>query len=202
MTSTWDARFAASEPGRAGPPAGLVGRTDLVPGSGRALDVACGRGTVAVWLAQRGLVVDAVDAAPAGLALGARLAADAGVTVRWVSADLERGLPLDGPYDVVVCQRYRDPSLYPALAGVLAPGGLLVVTVLSTVGDAGGRFRAAPGELRTAFADPAVARGLDVVVDEEGSGEATLVARRRDGDRPAPVSPAAASPGPRRGPGG
>ena len=172
MTGTWDARFAASKPGRPGPPTALVGRTELLPAGGRALDVACGRGTVAVWLARHGLVVDAVDAAPAGLALGRALAATAGTTVGWVEADLEQGLPVAGPYDVVVCQRYRDPALYPALAGALAPGGLLVVTVLSTVGDAGGRFRAAPGELRAAFGD------LEVLVDEEGSGEASLVARR------------------------
>ena len=127
----WDARYAASDPGRPGPPTALVGRTQLLPGTGRALDVACGRGTVAVWLARQGLAVDAVDAAPAGPRARARLAAAEGVGVRWVEADLEQGLPAAGPYDVVVCQRYRDPALYPALADALAPGGLLVVTVLS-----------------------------------------------------------------------
>ncbi|MDL5158054.1 class I SAM-dependent methyltransferase [Actinomycetospora termitidis] len=167
----WNDRFAASGPGEPGPPSVLVGREDLVPTTGRALDVACGRGTVAVWLAQRGLVVDALDAAPAGLALGRAAADAAAVTVHWIEADLDEGLPVTGGYDVVVCQRFRDPALYPALAGVLAPGGLLVVTVLSVVGDAGGRFRAEPGELRGAFAD------LDVLVDEEGGGEAHLVAR-------------------------
>ncbi|MEJ2870262.1 class I SAM-dependent methyltransferase [Actinomycetospora sp. OC33-EN08] len=167
----WNERFAASGPGEPGPPGVLVGRMDLLPTTGRALDVACGRGTVAVWLAQRGLTVDAVDAAPAGLALGRELAAREGVTVHWVEADLDEGLPVTGGYDVVVCQRFRDPALYRPLAGLLAPGGVLVVTVLSVVGDAGGRFRAGPGELRAAFAD------LDVLVDEEGGGEAHLVAR-------------------------
>ncbi|WP_018333588.1 class I SAM-dependent methyltransferase [Actinomycetospora chiangmaiensis] len=167
----WNDRFAASTVGRPGPPSVLVGREDLVPTTGRALDVACGRGTVAVWLAARGLDVDAVDAAPAGLALGRELAAAEGVSVRWIEADLDDGLPVTGAYDVVVQQRFRDPLLYPTLAGLLAPRGLLVLTVLSTVGDTGGRFRAAPGELRAAFGH------LDVLVDEEGDGEAHLVAR-------------------------
>jgi SAM-dependent methyltransferase len=169
----WNDRFAASGVGRPGPPSVLVGREDLVPTTGRALDVACGRGTVAVWLAARGLAVDAVDAAPAGLALGRELADAEGVAVRWIEADLDDGLPVGPAYDVVVCQRFRDPLLYPAFAGLLAPGGLLVMTVLSTVGDTGGRFRAAPGELRAAFDH------LDVLVDEEGDGEAHLVARLR-----------------------
>ncbi len=169
----WNDRFAASGVGRPGPPSVLVGREDVVPTTGRALDVACGRGTVAVWLAARGLAVDAIDAAPAGLALGRELADAESVSVRWIEADLDDGLPVGPAYDVVVCQRFRDPLLYPAFAGLLAPGGLLVMTVLSTVGDTGGRFRAAPGELRAAFDH------LDVLVDEEGDGEAHLVARLR-----------------------
>jgi SAM-dependent methyltransferase len=174
----WEARFAASDVGTPGPPSTLEGRPDLlasVPVVGRGLDVACGRGTVAVWLALRGLAVEAVDAAPSGLALGERLAASAGVHVRWVEADLTAWRPEPGVHDVVVCQRYRDPALYPALADALAPGGLLVVTVLSEVGDAGGRFRAAPGELLTAFGDRP---DLRILGHTDAAGEASLVALR------------------------
>ena len=39
----------------------LLANEDLLPRSGRALDVACGRGRHAFWLAERGLAVDAVD---------------------------------------------------------------------------------------------------------------------------------------------
>jgi len=152
------------------PPDALRGRTDLLPAGGRALDLACGRGTVAVWLAQRGLDVDAVDVSPVALAAGAALAEATGVEVRWHAADLDDGLPA-GTWDVIVCQRFRDPALYPALAAALSPGGLLVLTVLSAVGDEGGRFRAAPGELLAAFG------GLDVLQHDERDGEATLVAR-------------------------
>ncbi len=153
------------------PPGALRGREHLLPATGRALDVACGRGSVAAWLHGRGLRTDAVDVSPVGLASGRELAPD----VTWVLHDLGLGLPAEcaGPYDVVVCQRYRDPALYPALVEVLAPGSLLVITVLSEVGDSGGPFRAAPGELRSAFA------ALDVLAHTEGDGEATLLARRR-----------------------
>jgi SAM-dependent methyltransferase len=169
----WDRRFASVDPGRPGPPTALVGREDLVPDTGRALDLACGRGTVAVWLAARGLGTTAVDVSAEALRLTGELAASHGVAVTTVHADLDDGLPTAaaGPVDVVVCQRFRDPALYPVLPELLTPGGLLVVTVLSSVGDAGGPYRAGPGELRVAFAH------LEVLVDEEGRGEAHLVAR-------------------------
>jgi 2-polyprenyl-3-methyl-5-hydroxy-6-metoxy-1,4-benzoquinol methylase len=155
------------------PPDALRGREELLPARGRALDVACGRGSVAVWLAQRGLTVDAVDVSGAGLDTARSLAASAGAEVRFVEADLDGGLPCTGPYDVVVCQRFRDPALYPALAAALAPGGLLVITVLSEVDDEPGPYRAVRGELPAAF------ETLTVIADAEGDGEATLVARRR-----------------------
>ena len=86
----WDARHAAAGPPGVTPPGVLAGAAELTacfPVSGRALDVACGRGGVAVWLARRGLAVDAVDVSPVGLAAGARLAAAAGVTgrIRWIA---------------------------------------------------------------------------------------------------------------------
>ncbi|WP_224390133.1 bifunctional 2-polyprenyl-6-hydroxyphenol methylase/3-demethylubiquinol 3-O-methyltransferase UbiG [Pseudonocardia sp. ICBG1293] len=144
----WDARHAAAGAGSPLPPDALRGCLDLLPSSGRALDLACGRGAVAVWLAGRGLDVVAVDVSPAALAAGAELVTreQPPGRVRWVEADLDAGFPVEeGRYDVVVCQRFRDPALYPAMAAALAPGGLLAVTVLSEVGDAGGAFRAAPG---------------------------------------------------------
>ena len=165
----WDARHAAVGAVGALPPDALRGRLDLLPAGGRALDVACGRGAVALWLAERGFTVDAVDVSAVGLAALAGV-----VDVHPVRADLDRGLPASctGPYDVVVCQRFRDPALYPAFVERLAPGGLLVVTVLSEVDDEPGPFRAPAGELEAAFA------GLDVLHHDEGGGEAHLVARR------------------------
>ncbi len=125
---------------------------------------------------------------------GRRWPATAGVVdrVRWIVHDLDDGLPAAcaGPYDLVVCQRFRDPLRYGELAAVLAPGGLLAVTVLSEVGAAPGSYRAGPGELPAAFGD------LEVLAAREGDGEAVLVARAPlrsqappRGSRPAPRPP-------------
>jgi SAM-dependent methyltransferase len=162
----WDQRHGAAVDVGPLPPDALRGHLDLLPAGGRALDVACGRGAVARWLAAHGFTVDAVDTSPVGLA------ALAGVEgVRAVLHDLDDGLPAGGPCAVVVCQRFRDPGLYPALRAALAPRGLLVITVLSEVGEGPGPFRAPPGELAAAFA------GMEVLVSREGDGEASLVAR-------------------------
>jgi 2-polyprenyl-3-methyl-5-hydroxy-6-metoxy-1,4-benzoquinol methylase len=188
--SRWDGRHAAASDVGPLPPEALRGREELVPTSGRALDVACGRGSVARWLARRGMVVDAVDVSAVGLAAAARVGAD--LPVRWWRHDLDAGLPegCTGPYDVVVCQRFRDPALYPALAAALAPGGLLVITVLSEVDEGPGPWRAPAGELLGAFG------GLDVLVHAEANGEASLVALLR-----APAGPSRPAPGsPRRRP--
>jgi len=172
----WDTRHAAVSGSVAMPPDALRGREALLPDSGRALDVACGRGAVAVWLALRGLIVDAVDVSRAGLAAGRVLAERSGVPerVRWWHHDLDGALPpgCDGPYDVVVCQRFRDPGLYPVLASRLGLPGLLVVTVLSEVDEEPGRWRAARGELLRVFGD------LDVLAHEECRGEASILAAR------------------------
>lgn len=174
----WDARHAVADDVVPLPPDALRGREDLAPTSGRALDLASGRGAVALWLAGRGLAVDAVDVSPVAIEAGARRAGN--LPVRWWCHDLDTGLPAAcaGSYDIVVVQRFRDPGLYPALAAALAPGGLLVVTVLSEVDEGPGPWRAARGELRAAFA------GLDVLVHMEANGEASLV-----GLRPTPGSP-------------
>lgn len=177
----WDSQYATADAvADPAPPALLRGAEELLPPGGRALDVACGRGAVAVWLAGCGFEVDAVDVSTVALRAGAELAARHGVAgrVRWWDHDLDAGLPpdlapdrRDGGYALVVCQRFRDPRLYPQLARALRPGGLLAVSVLSRTGAGAGPFRADPGELLAAFG------GLEVLHRREAGGEAALLAR-------------------------
>lgn len=116
------------------PSAFLLESDALLPRRGRALDLACGRGRNAVWLAQRGLDVDAVDVSTIGLAKARTLAERRGVAdrVRTIEQDLTRGLPpLEEPYDLVSVLHYRDARLWPRLPPLLAPGGLLLVETLA-----------------------------------------------------------------------
>lgn len=95
----WDARYADTELVWSAEPNRFVARecADLAPGV--ALDLAAGEGRNAIWLAQRGWDVTAVDFSQVALDKGARLAGE--VPVRWVCADATTW-HADRPYDLVV----------------------------------------------------------------------------------------------------
>lgn len=143
------------------------------PSVGRALELACGPGRAAVWLARRGLEVWGVDVSAVAVERARTLAVEHGVAdrCRFDVVDLDDGLPPGPPVDLVLCHRFRDARLDHAVVERLAPGGLLAMAVLSEVGAGPGSFRAAPGELRRAFGH------LDTVAEGEGAGEAWLLAR-------------------------
>ncbi len=125
----WDARYrAGAYAERAHPTALLAEWLDRCP-RGRALDVACGAGRNALFLAAAGYAVDAVDISPAGLERGSATAAERGVEVSWHCVDLEErpdALPR-GPYDLAVWVRYVNAALWPAVVSRLAPGGHVLV---------------------------------------------------------------------------
>jgi SAM-dependent methyltransferase len=95
----------------------------LIPAAGTVLDLACGRGRHAVWLAQRGYQVLGVDRDATALA---ELSAVPGVQTR--CADLEAGTwPLAGmQFDAVLVTNYLHRPLWPHLLDALAPGGVLI----------------------------------------------------------------------------
>ena len=172
----WDERYASK-----GPPAlDAVGVPDIwachadeFPTSGTALDIACGQGLGAVWLATRGMEVLGLDISPVAVAQARDLALRGGVSdhCRFDIADFDDGLPPGPPVDVILCHKFRDRRLDQEIIGRLAPGGLLAMAVLSEVGAAPGPFRAAAGELAAAFA------GLSMVAAGEGDGCAWVLAR-------------------------
>ena len=173
----WDLRYSGRASGTPAPPAGLEGIA--VADGGLCLDVACGLGEQSLWAAALGYGVVALDASPIAIAALASAAQEHGLADRIDArvVDLDDGLPLDvnRRCSLVICQRFRDPSLYGALVDALVPGGIVVVTVLSVVGAAApGEFHAPPGELSTVFG----ALDVEVLRDVEANGEATLVARR------------------------
>ena len=101
-SATWDERYAGSEfVWKTAPNQFLVAEVaDLVPG--RALDLACGEGRNAVWLAGQGWQVTGVDFSPVGLAKAERLAREHGVEVEWVEADVVEWEPPGASFDLVI----------------------------------------------------------------------------------------------------
>ena len=123
----WDVKYAGKAvPERLMPDEWLVENAlSLEPG--RALDVACGLGHNAIWLARHGWTVDAIDVSPAGLQLTAGLGNRHKAAVNWIAADLEEFAPATGAYDLVVVFRFLDRTHVPRLVETALPsGGLLI----------------------------------------------------------------------------
>ena len=122
--SRWDERYRGA-PAPALPSDLLVSFSTLLPPRGRALDVACGAGRNAVYLAEHALEVVAVDRSQEALRQGRELARGRHGRVHWVQADLEMfELPAQA-FDVISCFYYRDPALFPRLRSALRLRGLL-----------------------------------------------------------------------------
>jgi 2-polyprenyl-3-methyl-5-hydroxy-6-metoxy-1,4-benzoquinol methylase len=104
----------------------------FAPGS-RVLCVADGEGRNSVWLARRGLRVDAFDISEAGVAKARKLAADAGVAVDYRVGHCDQWAWPKGLYDAVVAIfiQFADPPmrerLFANMVRALKPGGLLVL---------------------------------------------------------------------------
>lgn len=128
----WDARYSGTELVWSATPNQFVAAetADLPPG--RALDLATGEGRNAVWLAEQGWTVTGVDFSAAGLAKAGRLAAERGVQVDWVHADVLEHTPDPASYDLVmVIYLQIAPAALDAVferaVPALAPGGTFLV---------------------------------------------------------------------------
>jgi SAM-dependent methyltransferase len=201
----WEQRYGqrpALWSGRPNPQ--LVAEADgLTPG--RALDVGCGEGADALWLAGRGWQVTAVDIADTALRRAAGHAAAAGEEVAsritWHRADLREQPPAAGAYDLVSAQFMHLPGearrrLFARLADAVAPGGTLLIVghdpsdlrggagrmhfpdMMYTAGQVAADLDSGRWEVRVAETRPRAAAdpaGRDVTVHD-----AVVVARRRD----------------------
>ncbi len=128
----WDRRYAESgllwsaEPNRF-----LVAEVGELP-RGRALDLACGEGRNAIWLARRGWRVTGVDFSEGAIAKARERSGPAGVHVEWVVADLLEYEQPAGAFDLVVVLYLQVPAadrrrILPAAAGAVAPGGVFLL---------------------------------------------------------------------------
>jgi 2-polyprenyl-3-methyl-5-hydroxy-6-metoxy-1,4-benzoquinol methylase len=161
----------------------LTEHARLLPPDGDALDVACGRGRHALWLAARGYRVRAVDRDAALVHALAEEAARRGLALRADVLDLESDSLSLGreAFDVIVVVHYLHRPLFPLLAGALRPGGTLVYQTFLRQQALRGKptnpaFLLEPGELSELVAP------LEVVVEREGEYDgrvvASVVARR------------------------
>jgi tellurite methyltransferase len=186
---SWDERFRTSDhTGREPDPflASLDEYRSLLPESGRALEVACGGGRNAVWLAQRHWSVTGCDISLEGLRKARSLASERGVKIDLICADLETAPPFRtqalGLFDVILCFFYLERSLFPFLKEALKPGGLMVYKTYTVdqkrMSDRPMRnaFLLKPQELLHAFQEFRVLYYQEFV---RGRGVAQMIAQKR-----------------------
>ena len=161
----WNQRYAEDSYRKNNPVTLVENWIARIP-AGRALDVACGAGRNALFLAQAGYQVDAIDISPEGLNQARQKAEDQGLSINWIEQDLDQAYPFDTDYDLILVMWYVDLALITRLCDCLAPGGYLLceehlITDQEVIGPTSSSYRVAPGELREAVS------GLEVLWYEE-----------------------------------
>ena len=132
----WNGRYLSSSALWSGHPNPhvMTEAAALVPGEG--LDVGCGEGADAIWLAARGWQVTAVDLSSVALERAATRASEAGADVarriKWLHVDLTDWVPAASSYDLVSAQFLHLPKdqrelIHRRIGESVAPGGTLLV---------------------------------------------------------------------------
>jgi tellurite methyltransferase len=199
--SDWDAKHRLAVEALPSEPASIV--RELLPllPAGPALDIACGTGRHALFLAARGQHVTAVDFSNVALdSLEAR-ARGLNAPVRRVERLERAGPPLHGGleliqadverinlpenhYDLILCIQYLHRSLFPQMARALRPDGVLLIETFTRAqlefsgGPRDPAYLLEIGELREAFPELCVLFYREL---RAGQGIASLLARRPGG---------------------
>lgn len=185
----WDTRYReGSYEARTWPSPFLetwLGRPPRTPGA-RALDVACGAGRNAIYLARAGFRVDAIDISREGLKQARDNAAALGLEVNWIEHDLDQPWPFDRDYSLIVVLWYVDLPLITRLCDCLEPGGYLLCeehlqSDADVIGPRSPEFRVAPGALRDAVAGLEIlhyAESIENNVEGEKVASARVVGRK------------------------
>ncbi len=161
----WNQRYAEDSYRKNNPVTLLENWISEVP-TGRALDIASGAGRNAVFMAQAGFDVDAIDISHAGLAKAKEMAESKGLDINWIEHDLDESYDFDTNYQLIVVLWYVNLPLIARLSDCLAPGGFLIceehlVTDQEVIGPKNPLYRIKSGALREAIAS------LEILLYEE-----------------------------------
>jgi SAM-dependent methyltransferase len=168
MMADWDERYSRGEHIII-EPMPLLARATRAIAPGRALDLACGPGRHAIFLAERGWQVTAVDASRVGIELLKKNALASGVEVDARVADLERnGFEIEREaYDLIGVFYYLQRDLFAQIRAGVRAGGLVIAAIhmRDDAPDAhpmNEDYLLQPGELRAEFS------GWEIMHDYEG----------------------------------
>jgi SAM-dependent methyltransferase len=152
----WNQRYAEDSYRKTNPVTLLTDWLPRLP-VGKALDVACGAGRNAIYLAEAGFEVDAIDISYEGLKRVAQQATAKNLDIRCIEHDFDQAYAFKQDYDLIVVLWYVNLPLITQLCDCLAPGGYLLCeehlrSEQDVIGPGNPEFRVAPGSLQQAVA--------------------------------------------------
>lgn len=156
---------------------------------GRALDIATGTGRNALFLAEHGYEVDAVDVSDEALSIAREKADERSLSVEWTRADLDDYTFPEQTYDVIMISFYRTFDRLPDIKEALAPDGMLLYehhlrsTESVNRGPDSDRYRLRSNDLLHACLDLTVLRYEEKLRTGDGQRAAivTMMARNSTG---------------------
>jgi SAM-dependent methyltransferase len=122
----WDKKYQGKEFSYGKKPNDFLKRHLSSLEKGIALDLASGEGRNAVFLAQAGWKVDAVDISPVGVRKARKLAKEAGVKINFIRADLDSYPIAKETYDLISVLYFWDRRLIPHIKRGLKKGGQIL----------------------------------------------------------------------------
>jgi SAM-dependent methyltransferase len=150
------------------PSSWIVKYAQLIPKKGRILDLACGSGRHAIWLAKQGYQVDAFDSDAKALA---NMKGIGNINVSIVDFESDDWPGSDQRYDGIIVSRYLYRPLLSRLAGLLNPGGILIYETFMAGNERYGKpsnpdFLLLPNELLETYSPL-----LSIIAFEQGEVE-------------------------------
>jgi tellurite methyltransferase len=183
----WDERFGRKEFTLGKEPNSFLKKHIHLLPKGKALDIASGEGRNAVFLAQHGFEVDAVDISEKGLKKAQRLAREKGVKINTILIDLDQ-YPIEKErYDLIINLYFLKRRLIPRIKKGLKKGGRVIFEtyilehrMLGTEGPKQAIFFLKPNELLRLFKDFRILFYREGIFKEDGKKKAvaSMIARK------------------------
>jgi tellurite methyltransferase len=184
----WDKRFGTKEFALGKEPNPFLKRHIHLLPKGRALDIATGEGRNAVFLAQNGFEVDALDISEKGLKKARKLAREKGVTVNALLVDLDHYQIEKDRYDLIANFYFLKRRLIPKVRKGLKQGGRVIFETyllehrkLATGGPKQAKYFLKPNELLRLFKNFRILFYREGISGEGGKRKAvaSLIAEKR-----------------------
>lgn len=160
----------------------LVEHARLLPGKGKALDIAMGEGRNTLFAASLGYEVLGVDISDVGVSRAESLARQNKLTIRTQIADLDHYKIEENAYDLILCFYFLDRSLFEGLRRGLKPGGILIFETFNEDYLKYSSFKPEwvlkKNELPEAFSDMSILDYREVDDPQGQTAYASLVARK------------------------